>query len=133
MGKSARKAYLKLHTEDLSCALNSVSIDQSTDAIDITTFCSDEKQYIEGLDDGTISASGNWTEDLQAKLNTIKAEQKAEGKIEFEYAPLNATGKPVFRGYCIVTSRGISGDATDKISVDLSIQITGEVLVQAIS
>lgn len=133
MAKSAKKAFLEIADQDLSCYLDSCSLDKSTDTIEVTTFCNDAKKYIEGLEDGTISCSGNWSKDWQDKIDAIKASIKSEGTATFKYRPVNKVGLVEFGGECIITSYAINGDVAGKVEASLSLQISDEVSVEEIT
>jgi hypothetical protein len=136
MAQSAKKGYLKVADQNLTEHLNSITFDTSSDTIDITKFkpngTDNSKEYIEGLSDGTFSASGDWTKDLQDKIASIKTEIGTEGNAAFEYRPLNKAGAVEFTGNCLLTGVSISGEVSGKIEITLNFQITGAVEVDAI-
>lgn len=113
---------------DYSAYLNDLSFPQTVETGETTTFGKNDKTYIVGLGDSTISASGLFDSAADTTLQALVAALKAgtTATATFEYGPEgSATGKIKYTGEAIVTSYEVSGSVGDVVSASLELQVTG--------
>jgi hypothetical protein len=129
-----KKAYFAIDTSSggslgaIDEYLNDVSLPRNFETAETTTFGGDDKTYIIGLGDATISASGLYDSTLDGYL---QAHLAATGtSISFEFRPnegsVSATN-PKFTGECFITSYDISPSVGDAIPISIDFQVTGAV------
>jgi hypothetical protein len=119
-----KNGYLLVNTQNFSTYLKSNSLDTSNDVVEVTTFGSNSKQYIQGLEDGTIPLEGVWDATVDGYIAAIKT----AGSVAFEYGPAgNSNGLVKYSGNAILSSYSISGDTGSEISFSATLQITGDV------
>ena len=93
------------------------------DAAETTTFGKDNKTYIVGLEDATISIGGKF----DAALNTV---MRGGNQIvrDFIFGPAGSgSGKPRFTGDCIVTGYSVSVGVDGVVTWSADMQVTGPV------
>lgn len=106
---------------DLSPYLNSIDFAKSADTAESTTFGKDDKTYIPGLKDGTLSLSGNFDPVADACLDGALGVIRA-----FEYYPDgNSAGKVKYAGNAIVTEYSGNSPVGDLNTASASLQVTG--------
>lgn len=93
---------------DLTRMLKSISVSAKTDATDATMFQADGKEYVAGLSDSTISASGRYEGEVDA---TQAVFEDAQG----QDAPINLL--VVFGGWKIGNRCRIAPELTSKFDV----------------
>lgn len=117
---------------DLSAYLNEVGFPESIETGETTTFgaAGSSKTYIVGLNDRTISLSGNWDATLDAHIAAVIAAQ-ADGTVassSFEFGPAgSASGKVKYLGEALVTSFEVSNPVGDVVTFSCELQVTGAV------
>lgn len=115
---------------DISAVTNSVDLPRSVDTADTSHFGTSAKEYIVGLNDGTVSISGLYDPALDATLSAavdaVIAGTLASATVEYapNGGPPSAT-KPKFTLEVLWTSYSVSGGVGDPISFKLEGQRTG--------
>lgn len=115
--------YLKVNSNVLTSYLKSTGLDNPMDTIDVSTMGSTAKNYITGLEDGTIPLEGPWDATVDGYINGIKGAAKV-----FEYGPAgNTAGMVKYSGNVILTSFNVSNDMGSEIKFTATLQVTGGV------
>ena len=111
---------------DLSAYLNNVDFSRDVDTPESTVFGNDDRTYIAGLRNATISISGFWeSAALDALVGTILGQATA---LEFEYGPGGSTAGDIkYSGSCYCTNYSISNPVDGIVSFTADFQITGAV------
>jgi len=121
-----KDSHFELDGEDLTPFLTDVSLNKSAETAETSVMGIENKTYIEGLKDGTISMSGRY--DSTASTGPDAVLSGASGEVAFEYGPEGtANGKVKYTGNCIVTSYQISSPVGDVVGFTADAQITGAV------
>lgn len=115
---------------DISAVTNSVDLPRSVDTAETSHFGSSAKEYIVGLNDGTVSISGLYDpaidSTLSASVDAVLAGTLASASVEYSPAGLPASAtKPTFKLEVLWTSYSVSGGVGDPISFKLEGQRTG--------
>lgn len=109
---------------DLSTYLKSVSGDQSTETVDVSTLGMDSKKYILGLNDGQFQIEGVWDSTVDGYLYGIKG----AGEKDFEYGPAgDGSGAIKYSGKVILTSYSPSNDMGSEIRLSATLQVSGDI------
>lgn len=112
--------------KDISDRLNETSSSYSRETAETTAFGNDNKSYIAGLRDGTISVSGHFdaaTDKVHAVLSALATNDTAQS---FEFGPDGSTsGDTKISGSCFLTTYDVSSTVSDKVSVSAEFQVTG--------
>lgn len=117
---------------DISAVCNTIDLPRSLDTSDVTTFGKNAKEYIAGLNDGTVSLSGLYDPAVDATLSAAfdAVASGAQLSATVEYAPaggpVGAT-KPIFRQEVIWTSYSTTGSVSDPTGFKMEGQRTGAV------
>jgi hypothetical protein len=124
MAIHGKNGYLTLNSQNVSGFLDNKGLDKTNDVLEVTTFGSNSKSYINGLQDATFSLSGNWDATIDGYLATMED----LATIPFLYAPQgNSNGNVKFTGNALITSFNISQGVNDKVTFSLNLQVTGGV------
>jgi predicted secreted protein len=125
-----KNAQFTLGTTNLSNTLNEITLPREIETAETTTFGGQDKTYITGLSDATVSLSGMFDATVDGAINTIITNLKS-GSIasaSFTYGPSgSAGGAPRFSGSALVTSYEISSPVGDVVTYSLELQVTGGV------
>jgi len=115
---------------NISDTLNEISMPREIETAETTAFGNNDKTYITGLGDATISLSGMF----DATTNTLIAGNIANLKsgsvssLSFEYGPAgSASAQPKFTGEALITSYEVSSPVGDVVTFSLELQVTGGV------
>jgi hypothetical protein len=108
--------------------LNDVSLSRSFETAETTTFGLDDKTYLVGLGDATISLSGFFDSTLDAAIASHLGATTTATTFEFRAseASVGATN-PKFTGSAFITSYDISPAIGDTVPVSIELQVTGPV------
>jgi len=115
---------------DISNTVNEVTLPRSIETAETTAFGDDDKTYIVGLGDATISVSGMFDATVNTHLNGVVAALKAGSVTSstFEYGPAgSAASSPKLSGEALVTSYEIGSPVGDVVTYSLELQVTGAV------
>lgn len=125
-----KNAQFVLGATNLSNTLNEISLPREIETAETTTFGSQDKTYITGLSDATVSISGMFDATADSAINTIITNLKS-GSIasaSFRYGPAgSAGGSPKFEGDALITSYELSSPVGDVVTYSLELQVTGGV------
>jgi predicted secreted protein len=125
-----KNAQFTLGATNLSSTLNEISLPREIETAETTAFGTQDKTYITGLSDSTVSLSGMFDATVDGAINTIITNLKS-GSIasaSFSYGPSgSAGGAPRFTGNALVTSYEISSPVGDVVTYSLELQVTGGV------
>lgn len=115
---------------NISDTLNEASMPRAIETADTTAFGQNDKTYITGLGDATISLSGMFDATVDAMIHGDIANLKSGSvaSLSFEYGPSgSAGGSPKFTGEALITSYEISSPVADVVTYSLELQVTGAV------
>lgn len=128
--KHGKNAQFELAGTNLSTTLNEISLPREIETAETTAFGTQDKTYITGLSDATVSLSGMFDATTDSAISTIIANLKS-GSIasaSFTYGPSGSVASsPKFTGAALVTSYEISSPVGDVVTYSLELQCTGAV------
>lgn len=100
---------ITINAVNISTYVKSPSLDTEAETAEVTTLGKTAKNYIPGLEDGTISASGPFDPTLDAAINAMR-----RLVVAFLIQPQGATtGLPRYTGNCILTKYKIETPVDD--------------------
>lgn len=114
----------------ISDTLNEITMPREIETAETTAFGNDDKTYITGLADATVSLSGMFDATVDAQINGDIANLKSGSvaTLSFEYGPAgSAGGNPKFTGEALITSYEIGSPVGDVVTYSLELQVTGGV------
>ena len=115
-------------TVDLSSYIDSIDFPSTVETADVTTFGDDDRNYIVGLRDRTLSLSGSYDPASNAIDEHLEALLGNATAADFDFGPEgNATGATQYSGSAFVTNYNPSTSVGDKVSFTADLQITGAV------
>jgi predicted secreted protein len=110
---------------DISTYVNNVDFPETADVSETTTLGADNKTYIAGLKDATISLSGLWDSTADAIFGAVVGQSAT---LSFEYSPEGTTGGNVkYEGEAILTSYAISSPVGDAVGYSADLQVSGAI------
>ena len=110
---------------DISTYVNNVDFPETADVSETTTLGADNKTYIAGLKDATISLSGLWDATADAIFGAVVGQSAT---LSYEYSPEGTTGGNVkYEGEAILTSYAISSPVGDAVGYSADLQVSGAV------
>ena len=110
---------------DISTYVNNVDFPETADVSETTTLDADNKTYIAGLKDATISLSGLWDSTADAIFGAVVGQSAT---LSYEYSPEGtASGKVKYTGEAILTSYAISSPVGDAVGYSADLQVSGAV------
>lgn len=125
-----KNAQFVIGATNISNVLNEASLPREIETAETTAFGTQDKTYITGLSDATVSLSGMFDATADTAINAIITNLKS-GSIasaSFRYGPAgSAAGKPKFEGDALITSYELSSPVGDVVTFSLELQVTGPV------
>jgi len=115
---------------NISNTLNEISLPREIETAETTAFGQNDKTYITGLGDATISLSGMFdaTVDTLVAGDIANLKSGSVASLTFEYGPAGSVAtSPKFTGEALITSYEISSPVGDVITYSLELQVTGGV------
>lgn len=113
---------------DLSPVTNNADAPRSIDNSDTSTFGSSAKSYIVGLNDQTVSISGQFDATIDGKISAAM-DALCAGTIAYipvQWAPAGtATGNPKYTFNAIITSYDCTAPVGGVVTIKLDLQRTG--------
>ena len=110
---------------DISSYVNSVDFPETADVAETTVLGDDNKTYIVGLKDATLSLAGLWDSTIDGILGAVVGQAAT---LSFEYSPEGtASGKVKYTGECILTSYAQSSPVGDVVGYSADFQVSGAV------
>ena len=125
----AQNSYFKLNAVDLSTAVQSITLTQNYDQLDISAAGDLAHKYLAGLTSDVISGTLFLTQDAASAGATRATLDGADGtSVLFEIAPNGATPSatnPVYKGSCFVNNyTSVNGAQGEIASLDFSFDVT---------
>lgn len=112
-------------TVTMSSGFNDAGLARTVDTAEVTAFGASDKAYLAGLRDASISLSGHFSSTQEKKWTALLGYSTNP---TFIYGPEGtAAGSRKFTGRCIVTGLDISSPVGDKVSANVSLQVTGAI------
>lgn len=112
---------------DVSAYLDDSGFTEEIDALETTTYGDTKREYIAGLEDGSISLSGPWNVTLDGLLNGIRRRV-----VDFIYYPAGEAGvggadatHPSYTGQCLITSYETSAPVDGRLDFSAELQQSG--------
>ena len=128
--KHGKNAQFELEGTNLSNTLNEITLPREVETAETTAFGDQDKTYITGLSDATVSLSGMFDSTTDSAIETIISNLKS-GSIasaSFTYGPSGSAGSsPKFTGEALVTSYEIASPVGDVVTYSLELQCTGAI------
>lgn len=116
---------------DISAFCNEVSLSRDIETAETTTFGDNDKEYIIGLKDASISVSGSFDAASASTIDSVLAGILGQdASVSFEYIPGGGSvgaANPAYQGQCFLTSYEVSGSVGDVTSFSASLQCTGAI------
>jgi len=110
---------------DISAYVNSVDMPQTVDVAETTVLGKDNKTYIVGLKDATISLAGLWDSTVDAIFGAVLGQSAT---LSFEYSPEGTTsGNVKYTGEAILTSYSKNSPVGDVVSYSADLQVSDAV------
>lgn len=110
----------------LNCWLTKVSLPRTADTVEVSNFCSSDKEYVAGLRDATISIEGIWATTPDKYLYGILGTTATFALYPGTTAPL--AGKYAkYTGTCIETSYQVPTAIDAAATFTAEFQVTGTV------
>ena len=110
---------------DISSFVNNVDFPETADVSETTTLGADNKTYIAGLKDATISLAGLWDATADAIFGAVVGQSAT---LSYEYSPEGtASGKIKYTGEAILTSYAISSPVGEAVGYSADLQVSGAV------
>ena len=102
----------------------SVGIPVEVETAEVTTFNDDDKAYITGLRDRTISIEGKWDATVDGYLSGLVGGTARAWKV---FPAGSVAGRPHYSGSAIITSYEVTSEIGDAIGFSAEFQSTGAV------
>ena len=110
---------------DISTYVNNVDFPETADIAETTVLGKDNKTYIVGLKDATISLGGLWDSTADAIFGAVLGQSAT---LSFEYSPEGtASGKVKYTGETILTNYAISSPVGDVVAYSADLQVSDAV------
>ena len=112
-------------TINLSSGLDDASLERVANAIDVTTFGDNDKNYIAGLRDATIPLSGHFASTYEEKLFPLLGSTAGGAWV---YGPESSSNtRRKYSGSSVVTAVTIGGSVDGKVNMSLNLQCSGTI------
>ena len=113
---------------DISAYITSISMPHAIESADVSVMGNTAKQFVVGLEDGSISIDWKVDPVIEILLDGIKFGITAGGPSAFQYDPQGtATGLSRYSGNCFLTSYNIDTSVSDSAKGTATLQITGAI------
>jgi len=113
-------AVLTVNAVNLSAYINKTGMDMQTDTAEVTVLGNTAKNYIPGLEDGTIPLAGPYDVALDTAINAMR-----RTLVAFIYQPQGTTtGLPKYTGNCLLTSYKITTGTDDAGTWEAQVQLS---------
>ena len=110
---------------DISSYVNSVDFPETADVAETTVLGVDNKTYIVGLKDASLSIAGLWDSTIDGILGAVIGQAAT---LSFEYSPEGTgSGKIKYTAECILTSYAQSSPVGDVVGYSADFQVSGAV------
>lgn len=124
-----RNAYVSLGGTEISGQIKSTETPREKDTHDVTTYGNDDKYYLDGLRDATVSHDIVYDADATTgTVDVIEAAYLATGNVAWVFRPEGTgTGKPEYTANVIVTNWTATTPVGGEITGALELQVSGGV------
>lgn len=123
-----KNTHITVDGVDLSDYFDDVTIPNSIDVAETSTFGQDAKTYVEGLSDATIDAGGKWDDTAVTGPDVVLAGLMGGGEHTVIIGPSgSAAGKRRITVTAILTSYEVSMPLGDVVAFTASWQVSGPV------
>jgi len=115
---------------NISDSLNEITMPREIETAETTAFGNNDKTYITGLADATVSLSGMFdaTVDTMVNGNIANLKSGSVASLSFEYGPSGSVASsPKFTGEALITSYEVGSPVGDVVTYSLELQVTGGV------
>ena len=110
---------------DISTYVNNVDFPETADVAETTVLGKDNKTYIVGLKDATISLGGLWDSTADAIFGAVLGQSAT---LSFEYSPEGTgSGAVKYTGETILTNYAISSPVGDVVAYSADLQVSDAV------
>jgi hypothetical protein len=110
---------------NISDTLNSVTFPREIETLETTSFGSNNRSYVVGFTDATISIEGSFDATVDAHLAGILGQ---EASVSFEYGPEGTTnGQVKYTGEALMTSYETAAGVGDIVTYSAEFQVTGAI------
>lgn len=110
---------------DISAYVNNVDFPETVDVAETTVLGKDNKTYIVGLKDATISLSGLWDSTADAIFGAVLGQSAT---LSFEYSPEGTgSGAVKYTGETILTNYAISSPVGDVVAYSADLQVSDSI------
>ena len=110
---------------DISSYVNNVDFPETADVAETTVLGKDDKTYIVGLKDATISLGGLWDSTADGIFGAVLGQSST---LSFEYSPEGTgSGAVKYTGECILTNYAISSPVGDVVAYSADLQVSDAV------
>ena len=109
--------------------IDTVSVSQSTETLDVSALGTVSKAFISGMNDGSISFSGPYDVAIATHLSGVKAAQAAgTAGFSWEWGPGGSVASQAkVSGECYLTSYDLSTSVSGRAEYSATLQISGAV------
>ena len=128
--RSAKNAFFSITsatggTINLSSGLDDASLDRMANALDVTTFGDNDKNYIAGLRDANISLSGHFASTYEEKLYPLLGSTAGGSWVYGPESTSNTRRK--YSGASVVTQVTIGTPVDGKADMSVKLQVSGAI------
>jgi len=109
---------------NLTDVSTSVGLPVEVETAEVTTFNDDDKVYVTGLRDRTISLEGKWDATVDGYLSGLLGGTARAWKV---FPAGSASGRPYYSGSAILTSYEVTSEIGDAIGFSAEFQNSGAV------
>lgn len=109
---------------DLTAYATSVGVPVEVETAEVTTFNDDDKVYVTGLRDRTISIEGKWDATLDGYMSGLLGGTPRAWKV---FPAGSVAGRPYVQGSAILTSYEVTSEVGDAIGFSAEFQNSGAV------
>ena len=109
--------------------IDTVSVSQPVESIDVSVLGTVSKAFISGMTDGSISLSGPYDATIATHLSGIRAAQTAgTASHSFQWGPGGSVASQAkITGECLLTSFDLSTGVSGRAEYSATLQVTGAV------
>ena len=114
---------------DIRPYIDTVSVTQSNETLDVSALGTVSKSYLTGMQDGQVSFSGPYDTTIAQHLSGLRAAHAAgTATFSFQWGPGGSTsGEAQVTGECILTSYDLSTGTGGRAEYSASLQLSGTI------
>ena len=109
--------------------IDTVSVSQPVESVDVSVLGTVSKSFISGMQDGSISISGPYDATMAAHISGLRAAQAAgTASHSFQWGPGGSVaGQAKITGECLVTSFDTSTGVSGRAEYSATLQVSGAI------